>query len=100
MITNEKSYAIRRLDGEPVYDEFTWMDVDGPNDYTVVDASGYEGDYEIVLMSPVRVSARRYRSELCDTCHGEGETGSGEDCPACNGTGEQEPWVDIAGGAS
>jgi len=91
----EPFYAIRRLDGDLIYGEYAWMGADGPEDYTVPESDDSEGEYEIVLMRPVRVSARRYRSTLCDNCAGETATDDDEECPACKGTGEQERWVTL-----
>jgi DnaJ-class molecular chaperone len=54
-------------------------------------------DFEIVLMTPYRVSARRYfDGKLCPDCYGDGETDtSGEmvECSRCSGEGSlDERW--------
>jgi hypothetical protein len=102
----EPFFAIRRLDGELVYGEFSWVKCDGPDDWDAADESEHDEDteYEIVEMRPRRVAARRYfGSMLCPDCSGDGWLpDSGEDgevevtCSTCEGKGERdEKWETI-----
>lgn len=54
-MTTKPTYIIRRTDGEGIYDEYTFMGCEGPDDWTVPDESEHDGptEYEILRCEPV-----------------------------------------------
>ncbi len=52
MTERESFYAIRLTDGDLIYDEFKWMECEGPDDWTIaVEADHVDPtEYEIVKM--------------------------------------------------
>lgn len=64
----EKFFAIRRTDGESLYDEFGWMSCDGPDDWEVAeqDSTDWADDesepieYEIVEMTVRSLEKRAF----------------------------------------
>ena len=59
----ETMYAIRRTDGEPIHGEWSFVIVDGPNDWTAAEddaaGNGHPATYELVEMT---VKTRRVRT--------------------------------------
>lgn len=50
----ETIYAIRRTDGEPIYDDFSFLIADGPDDWSaaedIAEADDVAGEFEMVAM--------------------------------------------------
>ena len=68
----ETMYAIRRADGEPIYDEWSFAIVNGPTDWDVAlddaEANGGPATYELVEMTvkTLRVRTLPMCAEKCD----------------------------------
>lgn len=64
----EEFYAIRRVDGEPIYGEYSWTSTTGPNDWEPAQLEAEDADdpieYELVKMTVTPVATHKF-----PTCH-------------------------------
>ena len=77
----ERFYAIRLADGDLIYGLYSWLECDGPADWTVAEEADHDDptEYEIVRMSVEPVARRTFG--VVEHTEADGE------CDFCG-----EPW--------